>query len=127
MTRTLFDNYGGFASVSEIVSAFYDKVLDSDQLSRFFMNVNMRRLIDHQTKFIASIMGGPASFTDDALYRAHANLGITREDFEEAVELLVETLEDFDMADADIEHLRGVVMRAEKLIVAPAVRPQAAG
>lgn len=117
MSRTLFETYGGFASVSKIVSAFYDKVLDSERLSRFFVKVDMRRLIDHQTKFIASIMGGPASFTDDALQRAHAKLGITHDDFAEAVELLIETLEDFDVADEDIEHLRQIVMRAEGLIV----------
>lgn len=127
MSRTLFENYGGFASVSKIVSAFYDKVLDSERLSRFFLKVDMRRLIDHQTKFIASIMGGPASFSDDALYRAHSNLGITKEDFDEAVELLIETLEDFDVTDEDVEHLRQIVLRAESLIVTPAMRPRAAG
>ncbi len=61
------------------------------------------------------------------LYRAHANLGITKEDFDEVVELLIETLEDFDMSDEDIGHLRQIVLNAESLIVAPAVRPRAVG
>ncbi len=61
MSVSMFDRYGGFATVRTIVSSFYDKVLDSDRLSRFFVDIDMRALVDHQTKFVASLMGGPAS------------------------------------------------------------------
>jgi hemoglobin len=77
----------------------------------------MRRLIDHQTKFISSIMGGPASFTDEALRRAHAHLGLSREDLLELRDLLRETLEDFDFEKADIEHVCNEVMKRESLVV----------
>ena len=59
MARSLFDKYGGFASVSKVVMTFYTKVLDSDVIGDYFDGIDMRRLIDHQTKFIATIMGGP--------------------------------------------------------------------
>ena len=57
MASTMFERYGGFASVSKIVSEFYDKVLDSPSLSPFFDGIPMKRLVDHQTKFIAQVMG----------------------------------------------------------------------
>ena len=69
---TLFEKYGGFSTLSKVVMSFYDKVLDSDQVGDYFEDVDMKKQIDHQTKFIASIMGGPASFTDDMLRRVHA-------------------------------------------------------
>ena len=99
----MFERYGGFATVSKVVMAFYDKILDSDELAPYFENVDMRRLIDHQTKFVSSVMGGPASYTNSALQRLHAHLDIDRSAFDEVLNLFEETLEDFDMAQEDID------------------------
>ena len=117
MTATMFERYGGFASVSRIVSAFYDKALDSPVLSPYFEGVDMRRLIDHQTKFIASLMGGPASFSDDELERKHARLGITEGALHEMCELLTETLEDFEVEERDVETVRAEILARRRCIV----------
>jgi hemoglobin len=57
----MLERYGGFPTLSRIVMDFYDRVIDSDVLGPFFEDVDMRRLVDHQTKFVAWLMGGPAS------------------------------------------------------------------
>lgn len=103
MSRSIFERYGGFSSVSRVVMGFYDKMLDSPLTNPYFANTDMRRLIDHQTKFIAAMMGGPASYTNEHLERVHAHLGITEPAFFEAMMLLRETLEDFDFQDEDIQ------------------------
>lgn len=118
MAISTFDRYGGFAVVRRIVSAFYDKVLDSPRLERFFENVDMRGLIDHQTKFIASLMGGPASYPDEVLRQVHVHLGISRADFTETAALLRETLEDFDVEPSDVDAICGEFQRREPYIVA---------
>lgn len=118
MKSTIFQKYGGFASVSKVVMSFYDKMLDSPVTSPYFASTNMKRLIDHQTKFIAQIMGGPASYTDEQLERVHAHLGITEVAFIEAMELITETLEDFDFADEDIRHVQSEMMDRKNFIVA---------
>lgn len=117
MSQTIFERYGGFSKVSKMVMSFYEKMIDSPVTSPFFANTDMKRLIDHQTKFIASMMGGPASYTNDHLERVHANLGITEEAFLEAVDILEETLEDFDMADEDIEQVKDEVFSRKNFIV----------
>ena len=117
MATTVFERCGGFATVRKVISAFYDKLLDSEMLSGYFADVDMRRLIDHQTKFISSIMGGPASFSDDALRRAHAKLGLSHGELVEMAGLLRETLEDFDLEKADIEQVHNEIMKRENLIV----------
>ena len=104
-TKSPFERYGGFGSISKVVSSFYDKVLDSPELSKYFENIDMRRQIDHQTKFIASLMGGPASYSNQELERAHARFTITRAEFDEMMELLQETLEDFDLNDEDVNEV----------------------
>lgn len=105
MRQTVFERYGGFAKVSRVVMSFYDKMLGSPLTAPYFSNTNMKRLIDHQTKFIATVMGGPASYTNEHLERVHAHLGITEQAFSESVEMLRETLEDFNFADEDIQHV----------------------
>ncbi|MDX1415838.1 MAG: group 1 truncated hemoglobin [Candidatus Promineifilaceae bacterium] len=118
MRNTIFLRYGGFASVSKVVMGFYDKVLDSPIASPYFLNTDMKRLIDHQTKFMASLMGGPASYTDEQLERIHSHLDITEEAFMEIVDLLGETLEDFDFAEADIDYVEKAMMNRKNFIIA---------
>ena len=117
MARTIFDRYGGFRKISKVVISFYEKMTTSPITRKYFENVNMKRLIDHQTKFISSMMGGPASYTNEHLERVHAHLGITEEAFTEASDLLTETLEDHDFEDADISAVEDEVMSRKNHIV----------
>lgn len=117
VTVTIYDRYGGFATIRKIVSAFYDKALDSPQLAHHFENVEMPRLIDHQAKFISYLTGGPASYSDNHLQRVHARLGITKAEFDEMTELLRETLEDHDLEPPDIEVVYEELRRREPLVV----------
>jgi hemoglobin len=121
--KTMFERYGGFAKVSRIVSSFYDRVLDSDLLAPYFTTVDMRRQIDHQTKFFASIMGGPASYTSEHLARVHQTLAITDAAFDELVLLVRETLEDFGLDESDIATVYGEIVSYRSFIV---TRPGAA-
>lgn len=115
---SLFEKYGGFAAVHPLVSAFYDQVLESDIISYMFDDIDMPQLIDHQTKFIASVMGGPASFSDDALHKAHSHLNIKEEEWDEVVTLLHQTLKDFNIEEPDIAALLSAVASKKSLIVA---------
>jgi len=107
MSQTLFEKYGGFATVSRIVMDFYDRALDSDQIGDFFEDVDMKKLIDHQTKFVATLLGGPASYTNERLAAMHTRLGINNADFDEMQRLLAETLEEHGVSAEDV----GAVMR----------------
>jgi len=69
MADTIFERYGGFSAVRRIVSDFYDRVLDSPVIAHHFEKVDMKRLLDHQARFIAAVTGGPASYSDEHLRR----------------------------------------------------------
>ena len=100
---TMFERYGGLAFVSRLVLSFFDRVLASVRLTPFFADTDMQRLVEHQAKFISSVMGGPASYTDAMLRDAHAHLHIDDEAFDEMIGLFKLTLKDFAIADADVE------------------------
>lgn len=103
METSIFDKYGGFSTVSRIVLRLYDRLLEDDDIGPFFDDVDLPRLIDHQTKFVSSLMGGPASFSDDHLVRAHARFDIRDAHFDRLEALVVETLEEFSLETTDIE------------------------
>jgi hemoglobin len=117
MKSTIFERYGGFASVSRVVMSFYERMLDSPDTSPYFANIDMKRLIDHQTKFFAALMGGPASYTNEHLERVHARLGITEDAFMESLALMRETLEDHNFADEDIRTVEQEMMDRKNFIV----------
>lgn len=117
MSDSLFDKYGGFGSVSRVVMAFYDRLLDSDEIGDFFDDVDMKRLIDHQTKFVSSLMGGPASYTDERLEQLHAHLDISGPDFDEMKRLLEETLTEFSFEETDKEAVLAAIESRRSLIV----------
>lgn len=123
MQGTLFERMGGFARVRLIVSDFYDRVLASERLAVYFAGSDMRRLVDHQTKMVAAMMGGPAGFTDEHLERAHGHLDIDPADYDEIVELLQESLEDAGFEDRDVERVLAHVGAVRDRIVR---RPAAA-
>lgn len=114
---SMFEKYGGFASVSRVVSTFYDRILESPTLARYFENIDMRSLVDHQTKFIAQVMGGPASYSNEQLQRVHAAHRIDQASFEEMALVLQETLEDHGVADEDVRAIMSQVASRSSYIV----------
>lgn len=98
----MFDRYGGLEFVSRLVLSFYDRVLASVRLTPFFADSDMQRLVEHQAKFISSVMGGPAYHTGAMLRDAHAHLHIDDGAFDEMIDLLKLTLVDFEIAAADV-------------------------
>jgi hemoglobin len=100
--ETLYARFGGPAAVSRLVLAFYDRVLRSESLSPYFAGVDMRRLVEHQAKFLSSVMGGPTSYTDAQLREVHAHLAVDDAAFDEMVALLVATLREFELSPNDV-------------------------
>lgn len=119
MPGSIFERYGGFAKIRRVVSDFYDLVLDSDLIAHHFESIDMAPLIDHQTRFIASVTGGPASYSDEHLKRVHERFAITRAEFLEMAALLGEALEDNGFAEADVATVINEVRRREPAIVTP--------
>lgn len=116
-TQSLFDKYGGFAAVRQVVTDFYERALDSDVVGHFFEEVQMARLIDHQTKMIAGLLGGPAEITDSRLAEAHAHLNVDHHQFDEIVTLLDETLSDAGFEAQDRVAALAAVEARRSLIV----------
>lgn len=117
MEKSLYEKYGGFSTVSKIVMTLYDKLLDDDDVGPFFDDVDMPKLIDHQTKFVSSLMGGPASFTDTHIENAHKHLTIYAAHFDRLKELIEETLDGFSVDEEDIETVLAAFEQRRQLLI----------
>ena len=115
--QTLYEKYGGFSQVSRIVLAFYDTLLDSDEIGPFFDNVDMSKMVDHQTKFIASLLGGPAAYTDNQLKQLHSHLDVKDKHFDELESILRDTLLQHGLAEEDVEAVVSEFSNRRDLIV----------
>ncbi|MDA7964488.1 group 1 truncated hemoglobin [Ruegeria sp.] len=118
MSQTIYEKYGGFKTISRIVMSFYEMALESEQIGDHFDDIDMPRLIDHQTKFVSSLVGGPASFSDDRIEAVHRHLNISHDDFDEMSALLREALEMHGMADGDIDIALEAIESKRAIIVA---------
>lgn len=118
MAQTIFEKYGGFKTISKVVMTFYDLVLDSDQIGDYFDNVDMGRLVDHQTKFVASLLGGPASFSNERLQQVHQHLAISDTDFDEMARILGAAMAEHGMDDRDIQTVISSIEAKRSVIVA---------
>lgn len=117
MEQSLFEKYGGFAKVSRIVLALYNKIIEDDDIGPFFDDVDMSRIVDHQTKFVSSLLGGPASFSDDQIERMHNHLSITADHFDKLKVILSATLAEHGMEPADIETVVEAFDQRRNLVV----------
>ena len=114
---SLYEKYGGFSQVSRIVLAFYDTLLDDDDVGLFFDNTDMSKMVDHQTKFIASLLGGPASYTDNQLRQLHSHLDIKDEHFDVLEVILRDTLVAHGVAEEDVAAVVSEFAKRRQLIV----------
>ncbi|MCA0926826.1 group I truncated hemoglobin [Ruegeria profundi] len=117
MGQTIYERYGGFKTISRIVMTFYEMALDSDQIGGHFEDIDIPRLIDHQTKFVSSLVGGPASFSDERIEAVHRNLNISHADFDEMVELFTEALSIHGMEGPDIKTALNAIESKRSIIV----------
>ena len=117
MSQTIYEKYGGFKTISRIVMTFYEMALDSDQIGGYFEDIDMPRLIDHQTKFISSLVGGPASFSDERIEAVHRHLNISHADFDEMTELFAEALSRHGMSEPDIRTALAAIEEKRSIIV----------
>lgn len=101
MAEPIFERYGGFATINKIVDRLYEKALSSPEVAPYFAQTQMMRLVDHQTKFVATVMGGPISYSDKQLAQIHGHMGIDQAAFDAVVGSLEETLSEFGVTRAD--------------------------
>ncbi|MDF2962448.1 MAG: group 1 hemoglobin [Paenibacillus sp.] len=100
--QTLFEKFGGEATVAKVVDYFYKLVLADSTVNHFFENTDMEKQRKHQTKFISFALGGPNQYTGSSMAKAHQGMNLQPEHFNAIVKHLQDALKHFGVEDSDV-------------------------
>ena len=81
----LYETIGGSRTVSAAIETFYRRVLEDENLRRFFHSTDMAHLRSGQNMFISMLLGGRAAYSGKDINAAHAHTrtqGLTGEHFD---------------------------------------------
>lgn len=105
----LFDKYGGFATVSKLVSDLYDELIENQITAPYFDRADLKSLMDHQVKFLSQTLGGPEQYDGRAMSAAHTGLKISEAAFVEVAKTVQFVLEDNGVEDDDVSTIMSIL------------------
>lgn len=118
--KSLYVRIGGYDGIATVVDDFIGRLLNDQQLSRFFTGAStdskkrIRQLVVDQ---VCAATGGPCVYIGRDMKAAHSGLGITERDWEAAVRHLVASLDKFKVPKKEKGELLSVVSRFKAEIV----------
>lgn len=101
---TLLDQLGGETALRRIIDRFLDQVFTDPLIGFFFAQADQQRVRDKEFEFAAMHLGGARSYSGRPLAVAHAQHPITGGHFMRRLQILKETLDEFDVPSSVKEH-----------------------
>ena len=96
-TRTtnsaLFDTFGGKAGLAQLMDDFMVRLLADPRTAPHFKPANQERVKEQLVDQFCVAMGGPCVYKGADMKSAHANLDITKGDFNALVEVLQQAMD----------------------------------
>ncbi len=117
---TLYKRLGGYDALAAVTDDFLGRLATDQQFGRFFVGHSadsikrIRQLIVDQ---LCAATGGPCVYTGRDMKTAHAGLGITNQDWDASVKLLVATLDKFNVPAKEKDEVLGAIGGLKKDIV----------
>jgi hemoglobin len=115
---TLYSRLGGHEAIRAVVDDFYDRLLADDELGGFFEDADMEELRRTQTDFLCEAAGGPETYDAAPVREAHLHVPFTPSHIQRAVELLYESLDEFDVPEEDADRIVGAIAAYEDDLLA---------
>jgi len=114
---TLYHKLGGEPGVARVVDDFYGRVTGDERLNRFFVNTDMEKQKQHQTKFLSYALGGGTAYSGRSMQAAHEGLGAGHGDFDAIVDHLRSSLRNAEMSNEDVAKVLELVESHREHIV----------
>ncbi len=117
MSDSLYAEIGGKEAIRSVVQDFYQMVYYDHQLQGYFEGTDMDKLRDHQTEFLSMVTGGPTEYSGRDMRAAHAELDITKQDFDLVVSYLERALKQNDVSEKHREQILSTVATYEEAVL----------
>ena len=118
--KSLYTRLGGYDAVAAVTDDFLGRLATDKQLGRFFpghSTDSLKKIRQHIVDQLCVATGGPCVYTGRDMKTSHSGMGITEADWNQAVALLVQTLDKFKVPDAERQELLGALSGLKKDIV----------
>ena len=112
---TLYDRLGGVYSIATVIDDLIDRVITDARLNANpAVNEAHHKVLPAGFKYLATEMvcwaaGGPQQYTGRSMRDSHQHLNITPKDWEAFMDDLQQTLDKFEVPNAEQAELRAIV------------------
>jgi hemoglobin len=104
VSQTLFEEIGGEPELRKIVARFVDRLFDDPMIGFFFERADRQRIKDKEYEFAARHLGASIEYTGRPLTTAHAAHRIFDGQFMRRLQILRETLAEFEVPERVRDH-----------------------
>ncbi|MGH8104530.1 MAG: group I truncated hemoglobin, partial [bacterium] len=111
-TDSLYKRIGGYDTLAAVTDDFIGRLLADPQVKRFFSGVSgahAQRIRQMVVDKLCADTGGPCVYIGQDMNTAHKGLGVSNSDWEQAVKLLVQSLDKFKVGDREKTELLGAL------------------
>lgn len=118
--QSLYKRLGGYEALAAVTDDFIGRLATDPQLSRFFVGHStgsLKRIRQLVVDQLCEATGGPCVYTGRDMKSAHAGMGISEENWDTAVKLLVATLEKFKVPAKEKDEVLNAISGLKKDIV----------
>jgi len=123
---SLFDEMGGEVALSMVVDRFIDRVFSDSMIGFFFAHADRERIKNKEYELAAATLGAPIEYSGRELGPAHARHAIQTGHFFRRLEILRQTLHEFQVPERVARHwldhnaaLQAVVVTGSDLACGP--------
>lgn len=109
---TLYKRLGGYDALAAVTDDFLGRLAADQQMGRFFKGLStdsQKRIRQHVVDFLCNATGGPCVYVGRDMKTAHTGLGITEDDWNLSVKMLVATLDKFKVPEKEKNDVLGAV------------------
>ncbi len=99
MTTTLYNKIGGEAKLREIIDIFIDRVFADRMIGFFFRGADKDRIKEMEFQLTAQFLGADMEYKGKSLQEAHAKHPIMGGQFMRRLQILKETLEEYEVSE----------------------------
>lgn len=118
--KSLYDRLGGYDGISGVVDDFIGRLVSDKQFEKFFIGQSTdsrKKIRQHIIDQFCAATGGPCLYTGREMKTAHAGLGITEAEWNNAAKLLVASLDKYRVDDKSKNDVIAFVSTLKKDIV----------
>jgi hemoglobin len=118
--NSLYQRLGGYDAIAAVTDDFIGRLATDASLAKFFAghsNDSKQRIRQHVVDFLCVATGGPCVYKGRDMKVSHAGLGITKAEWARGVQLLVATLDKFNVPQKEQQDLLAAASALEKDIV----------